>query len=178
VSEQKKMSAPQRRKLIIDRLKTAKDPITGSEFAEVTNVSRQVIVQDISILKATGEQIIATSQGYMYVSNDHENLDSRVIAVQHVSDLVREELYMIVDHGVTVKDVLVEHSVYGDLRASIMVSTRAEVDQFVTAITKTNAAYLLTLTEGVHLHTLEADSTEKIDAACAALKKADFLLEM
>lgn len=178
MSEQKKMSAPQRRKLIIDRLKPAEEPITGSEFAEIANVSRQVIVQDVSILKAKGEQIIATSQGYMYVSDDHSNLESRIIAVQHVSDHVREELYMIVDHGVTVKDVLVEHAVYGDLRASVMVSTRAEVDQFVTAITKTNAAYLLTLTEGVHLHTLEADSTDKIDAACAALKKANFLLEM
>src|SRR5690625_5310836 len=90
----------------------------------------------------------------MYVSDDHSNLESRIIAVQHVSDHVREELYMIVDHGVTVKDVLVEHAVYGDLRASVMVSTRAEVDQFVTAITKTNAAYLLRSEE----HTSELQS--------------------
>ncbi|RCK12089.1 HTH domain-containing protein [Bacillus licheniformis] len=64
--------------------------------------------------------------------------------------------------GVTVKDVTIEHPVYGDLTASIRVSTRKEVADFVKKISSTNAAYLSQLTNGIHLHTLEADDEEKI----------------
>lgn len=171
-----KMSAPARRQLIIERLKATEEPITGSKFAEETNVSRQVIVQDVSILKAKNEPIIATRNGYTYVSEHHSDRSTRIIAVNHTAEQVREELYLIVDHGVTVKDVSVEHPIYGDLRASLAVSNRVEVDQFVAAIAKNKANYLLALTAGVHLHTLEADSMQKIDDACAALQQANMLL--
>ncbi|CJQ30887.1 biotin repressor family transcriptional regulator [Streptococcus pneumoniae] len=83
---------------------------------------------------------------------------------------------MLVDHGVTIKDVKVEHPVYGDLTASIMVSNRFDVEQYLQKIENTNASYLSQLTDGIHLHTIEADSKEKLDAACEALDKAGFLV--
>ncbi|MGM2835564.1 3H domain-containing protein, partial [Bacillus cereus group sp. Bce025] len=43
-------------------------------------------------------------------------------------------------------------------------------------IENTNASYLSQLTDGIHLHTIEADSKEKLDAACEALDKAGFLV--
>jgi transcriptional regulator of NAD metabolism len=174
----KKILGEERRTLLLQWLKTSKHPLTGSELADRTNVSRQVIVQDISLLKAKNEPIIATSEGYIYLSAPNETLlFEQVIVCQHSPDETREELLLIVDHGVTVKDVKVEHPVYGDLSASVMVSNRVEVEQFLNKIKHTNAPFLSQLTDGLHLHTLEADSMEKLQAACHSLKDAGFLIE-
>ncbi|MER2142040.1 MAG: HTH domain-containing protein, partial [Priestia megaterium] len=48
---QKKILGEERRELILQWLKTENKPMTGSELSKRTNVSRQVIVQDISLLK-------------------------------------------------------------------------------------------------------------------------------
>lgn len=177
MKDDKKILGEERRELILQWIKERNEPITGGELSDRTNVSRQVIVQDISLLKAKNEPIIATSQGYMYL-NHHvkKEMHSRVVACSHSPERTIDELQLIVDHGVTVKDVIVEHPVYGDLTASIMVSNRREVELFVKKIRETNASYLSQLTEGVHLHTLEADSIAKLEAACTALKNAHFLI--
>lgn len=178
MKEEKKILGEQRRQLILQWLKESGQPLTGAELAAKTNVSRQVIVQDISLLKARNEPIIATSQGYLYLPTTVPNeIYTRVVACYHKPEQTKEELQLIVDHGVTVKDVKIEHPVYGDLTASVMVSNRQEVEQFIQKIEETNSSYLLQLTDGTHLHTLEADSPSKLDAACLALKKAGFLIE-
>ncbi|WP_077623900.1 transcription repressor NadR [Sediminibacillus massiliensis] len=178
MNEEKKPSGKARREQILKWLKEIDEPLTGGQIAKKNGVSRQVIVQDISLLKAKGEPIIATSQGYLYIRD--ENSDStlnRIIVCGHAPEQTREELYILVDHGVTVKDVRIEHPVYGDLTASIMVSSRIEVDQFLHKIEQTNAAYLSELTDGTHLHTIESDSIAKLDQACEALQKAGILLD-
>jgi uncharacterized protein len=86
-------------------------------------------------------------------------------------------LNLLVDHGVTVKDVKIEHGVYGDLTASIMVANRKEVQQFLKKVQSTNAAYLSELTEGIHLHTLSASSEKLLQEAEQALKEAGFLIK-
>ncbi|KXG11438.1 transcription repressor NadR [Anoxybacillus rupiensis] len=175
---EKKILGEKRRELILKWLKESGLPLTGAELAAKANVSRQVIVQDISLLKARNEPIIATSQGYLYLKTPAPNqIYTRTIACYHTPEQTKEELYLIVDHGVTIKDVKIEHPVYGDLTASVMVSSRQEVDQFIQKIKQTNSSYLLQLTDGTHLHTLEADSLAKLDAACQALQKAGFLIE-
>jgi transcriptional regulator of NAD metabolism len=177
MKNQTKMSATARQQLIMNRLQQTEHPITGSEFATQTNVSRQVIVQDVSILKAKGKPIIATSQGYMLMNQNEADIVRSVIICNHTAAQTLEELQIIVDHGVTVKDVIVEHAVYGDITASIRVSNRAEVNHFVKQIDDSNATYLSTLTAGIHLHTLEAAKTEQIEAACSALKEAGILVD-
>ena len=173
---QAKMSSVERQRLIMEQLKAGDQTITASEFARKTNVSRQVIVQDVSILKAKNEPIIATSRGYMLINRGKDDTNHRVIVCNHTPNQTLEELQIIVDHGVTIKDVIVEHGVYGDLTASIMVSNRAEANQFVQKINDSNASYLSTLTAGIHLHTLESDAMSKIEAACRALKAAGILI--
>ncbi|MDF0726782.1 transcription repressor NadR [Cytobacillus sp. S13-E01] len=178
MKDEKKILGESRRDLILEWLKDTREPMTGSELAAKTNVSRQVIVQDISLLKARNEPILATSQGYIYLNTEStSDTFERVVACYHTPGQTIDELTMIVDHGVTVKDVRIEHPVYGDLTASIMVSSRKEVDTFMTKIKETKSSYLSELTDGTHLHTLEANSTAKLDAACQSLKKAGFLLE-
>jgi transcriptional regulator of NAD metabolism len=176
--EQKKVLGEERRNLILQLLKTGNVPITGSELAARTNVSRQVIVGDITLLKAKNEPIIATSQGYMYLpAGMGAPQVERVIASKHKPEDTEEELNLLVDHGVTVKDVKIEHAVYGDLTASIMVSNRQDVKQFMAKLHTTKAALLSELTGGIHLHTITAADEKTLDKAEQALRKAGFLME-
>ncbi|GGN61406.1 MULTISPECIES: transcription repressor NadR [Oceanobacillus] len=177
MQSKEKMSSSERQQLIINELKKSKEPITASKFAEKANVSRQVIVQDVSILKAKNEPVVATSQGYIYMGNQPEdNLVRKTIVVNHTPEQTLEELYIIVDHGVTVKDVSVDHPVYGDITASIRVSNRREVDLFYENLRGPNVAHLSSLTNGLHLHTLEADSMEKIEEVCWKLDEIGILV--
>lgn len=179
MSEQKKILGEERRNFILHQLKESPSPITGSELAAKTNVSRQVIVGDITLLKAKNEPIIATSQGYIYVKYpSSDSFVQRTIASYHKPEETEKELNIIVDYGVTVRDVKVEHAVYGDLTASIMVSNRQEVKQFMKKISDSNASFLSALTDGIHLHTLSAKSEKALDKAVQALSEAGFLIEM
>lgn len=176
--KQKKLLGSDRREWILQQLKESSAPLTGSELAEKTNVSRQVIVGDITILKTKNEPIIATSQGYMYLKqNSVSPAFERIIASNHMREDTEEELNLLVDHGITVKNVRIEHPVYGDFSASIMVSNRQEVKQFMEKIKSTQATFLSELTGGIHLHTIAATSQEALDKAEAAMRDAGFLVE-
>ncbi|WP_462412362.1 3H domain-containing protein [Neobacillus sp. Marseille-QA0830] len=176
--EQRKILGEERRTLILQLLKDSSAPIRGSELAERTNVSRQVIVGDITLLKAKNEPIIATSQGYMYLKQAMgSTVYERTVACKHAPEDTEKELLLFVDHGVTVKDVKIEHAVYGDLTASIMVSNRQEVLQFMEKIRRTRAAFLSELTGGIHLHTISASNEGALGKAEAALRKEGFLME-
>ncbi|MDT9756349.1 transcription repressor NadR [Heyndrickxia coagulans] len=176
MAEKRKILGEERRHLILEWLQNSREPITGGELAKRTNVSRQIIVNDITLLKAKNEPILATSQGYLYIHPaGAENKVEKTLVCMHTREQVAQELNLLVDHGVTVKDVKVEHPVYGDLTASIMVSTRAEVARFIRRIEETNASYLSELTGGIHLHTVEATSGRQLEEAEQALKKADIL---
>ncbi|MFE8696863.1 transcription repressor NadR [Cytobacillus sp. FJAT-53684] len=179
MKDQRKVLGEERRELLLQLLKEKGEPITGSELASITNVSRQVIVGDITLLKAKGEPIIATSQGYMLLiqGGPHTTIVERIIASYHPPERTEEELNLLVDHGITVKDVKIEHPVYGDLTASVMVSNRKEVVQFMKKIKSTKASYLSELTGGIHLHTISAATNEKLDEAVEALKRANFWIE-
>ena len=179
MKEQRKILGDERRSLLLEILKASKTPITGGELAAKTKVSRQVIVGDITLLKAKNEPIIATSQGYLYMhTSSPVALAQRTVACSHLPEETEKELNLLVDHGVTVKDVRIEHPVYGDLTASIMVSNRREVKKFMEKINATNSSYLLELTEGVHLHTLEAQSEKVLDEAEEAMRRANFLIDL
>lgn len=178
MEESVKMTGENRQAHILESLKTATSPIKGAEFSKETNVSRQVIVQDVSILKAKGEPILATNQGYIYMKDEAKVMkETRTIVCKHIPEQTIEELNTIVDFGVTVKNVCVEHAVYGEITAIVNVSNRQEVLEFVEHMKKTNANLLSELTEGIHLHTIEADSMSQLDAACEALKAIGILIE-
>jgi len=173
-----KMSSTKRQQLIIDKLKKTNIPITGSEFAKMANVSRQSIVQDISLLKAKNIPILSTSQGYILNhSIGNEKNYHAVIICNHSRDRIEEELNILVNHGVTVKDIMIKHAVYGELTASVMVNNRSEVERFMKRIKDADAVSLSSLTDGIHYHTIAADSKEKIEAACKELKKAGILVK-
>ena len=176
---EKKYSAEERRDYLVSVLKEETKPIKGGELAKLCSVSRQIIVGDITLLKARNHPIIATPNGYLYLQNEESRTKSKsiIIASEHLPEDTEKELQLIVDCGVTVKDVRVEHPLYGDLTASIMVSNRSDVRQFIMKLKTTNAALLSQLTNGIHLHTLEAQTDEQLQHAIDSLRDAGFLIE-
>ncbi|MFC7364733.1 MULTISPECIES: transcription repressor NadR [Bhargavaea] len=175
-----KLKGDERRDLILKKLKDSGRPIKGAELAKICGVSRQVIVGDITLLKAHGESIMATSSGYVHLGSEapeRQGLLSRKIACTHTPDQTEKELNLIVDAGASVRDVTVEHPVYGELNAAIMVNNRHDVGQFVTRLNETGSPLLLELTGGPHLHTITADSEEILDRAEQALREHGFLTD-
>ena len=173
----KRKLGDERRELILQWLKASETALTGQEIAEKTNVSRQIIVQDISLLKARNEPIIATSQGYIYMNDKQSpNPFKKIIACYHPPHKTKDELLIMADFGIFVRDVVVEHAIYGEITASLMLKNRKDVDNFIKKMESTNASYLSDLTDGVHLHTIEAETEEQLDEVTSALEKAGFLL--
>ncbi|QSS99965.1 transcription repressor NadR [Pontibacillus sp. ALD_SL1] len=177
MSEQRKILGEERRHLLLHILRETGTPIKGGELAKRANVSRQVIVGDISLLKAKNEPIIATSQGYLYMKDAPSEVFERTVACVHSPEETKEELNILVDHGVVIKDVSVEHPVYGDLTATLRISNRKEVEDFVQKVASKKASYLLELTGGIHMHTITSKNEAHLQEAIDALEARGFLAQ-
>ncbi|HXF70940.1 MAG TPA: transcription repressor NadR [Thermoflexus sp.] len=164
-----------RRARILELLREAGRPLTGGELAQRLGTSRQVIVQDIAVLRAAGVEILATPRGYCLPSA--RPVHRALVAVRHTPDQTEDELTLLVDLGVEVVDVIVEHAIYGELRGSLHIASREDVRQFMEALRRTGARLLSELTEGLHLHTLEARSPEILERAREALRQRGYLVE-
>ena len=174
----KKLKGKERREWIASFLKEQEKAITGTELAQLANVSRQVIVNDVTLLKATNAPIVSTSQGYVWLA-DKENKSTiqKRVACKHQSHESEDELLTLVDAGVSVENVTVEHPVYGEITSPIHVSNRHDVEMFLKKVRDTDAPFLLELTSGVHLHLLSAASEEIMNRGIDALRKKGYLIE-
>ncbi|MFR6335402.1 MAG: transcription repressor NadR [Oscillospiraceae bacterium] len=168
------MEAASRRQAILDQLRTADRPVSASALAAGLNVSRQIIVGDIALLRAGGAEISATPRGYV-LPRATDGI-TRTIACRHTLAQTGQELDILVDNGCTVLDVIVEHPVYGQLTGQLQISSRYDVEQFLARIRDSDAAPLSMLTGGLHLHTLCCPNEDAYTRACAALKAAGLLL--
>lgn len=157
-------------------MRTHGAPIRGGELARHFRVSRQCLVQDVAILRASGEDIIATPRGYR-LPKGTRGLHRAILASCHEPERTEEELQILVDHGVKVLDVIVEHPLYGELRGSLMLESRADVQDFLEQVRSAKASLLSSLTGGVHLHTVEASRSEMISRAKTKLRARGFLLK-
>ena len=138
------MEAASRRQAILDRLRTADRPVSASALAAGLNVSRQIIVGDIALLRAGGAEISATPRGYV-LPRATDGI-TRTIACRHTLAQTGQELDILVDNGCTVLDVIVEHPVYGQLTGQLQISSRYDVEQFLARIRDSDAAPLSMLT--------------------------------
>ncbi len=171
------MTPEKRRSIIVELLSKASQPVAGSKLASELAVSRQVIVQDVSILRASGKEIIATPRGYMI--REHFVLRSykKTFAVRHNLKQMENELNIIVDAGGKVIDVIVEHPLYGELKGMLMLKSRHDVQKFVERTKTTGSKMLSDVTYGVHLHTVEAESDDIFSHIEADLDRAGYLLK-
>ena len=169
-------SSVKRRRLMLDWMREQKTPVSGGELAKYFRVSRQCVVQDIAILRAAGEEIIATPQGYR-LSPETVRSQRAVLACRHSREETEEELQILVDNGVRILDVVVEHALYGELRGTLMIESRVDLQNFMEHVKGARAPLLSSLTDGVHLHTVEASRPQMIARAKAQLKAKGFLLK-
>jgi len=167
----------ERRAALLALLKEHQRPITGTELAQRFGVSRQVIVQDIALLRAQGADIVATSRGYLYREGGTHRSVSRRLACRHSPAETRAELLAMVEAGCRVVDVIVEHPLYGEIRGLLLLETAADVEDFIRRFEAQRAQLLSSLTGGVHLHTLEAASPAAFERAEKALHRLGILLD-
>lgn len=167
------MEAAARRQAILDRLRTADRPVSASSLAAELNVSRQIIVGDIALLRAGGAGISATPRGYV-LPRATDGI-TRTIACRHTLEQTGTELDILVDNGCTVLDVIVEHPVYGQLTGQLHLSSRYDVGQFLQKVSRSGARPLSALTGGVHLHTILCPDEAAWHRVRAALDQAGFL---
>ena len=169
------MNAETRRRKIVEHLSQSTSPVSATVLAGIFSVSRQVIVGDIALLRAAGEEITATPRGYVITREDTGLI--KTVAVKHTIHQTAEELYIFVDNGCIVEDVIVEHHIYGQLIGQPQLASRYDVGQFLDRLEKGSATVLCSLTDGIHLHTLRCPNEAAFDRACRALKEVGFMLE-
>jgi transcriptional regulator of NAD metabolism len=162
---------------MLEWMGTRNGPVPGTELARHFRVSRQCVVQDIAILRAERNDILSTPQGYRVAAKQAPDAHRAVVACQHGPDRTEEELHIFVDNGVRVLDVIVEHALYGEMRGSLTIESRADVQEFLRRWRSTKASLLSSLTRGVHLHTVEASKPEMITRAKAELHSRGILLK-
>ena len=181
------MKASERRQIILEKLSRAAEPLSASALASQFGVSRQIIVGDIALLRAAGCEIMASPRGYITPVAAYSAAASpaslpqsfyrRRIACSHKSDQTGEELNILVDEGCRVLDVIIEHPLYGELTGNLMIATRDDVASFLEKSARLEAQPLSLLTEGIHLHTIEAPSLSALEQAMDRLAGKGILLK-
>lgn len=169
------MEGQERREKILELLNLSDEPISGSEFAKNLGVSRQVIVQDIALLRAVNKNILSTTKGYMLYQRENQKVN-RCFPVLHTTDQIEDELCTIVDNGGKILDVIVSHNVYGTISADLIISTRQDVYDFVNKVNSKKTVPLKELTHNQHFHTVEADSEQILDRIELALQQKGYLV--
>jgi hypothetical protein len=167
-----------RRKEIIRILESSVGPVKGTDLADRLGVTRQVIVQDVAVLRAAGEDIVATPRGYMLINPmQPKAITKTIVCKHHTHKEIEEELTAIVDLGGSIIDVIIEHPIYGEKRGVLMISSRQDVRDFMKSIENEGAQPLSTLTAGVHLHTIQVKKEENYEKIREELKCRGFLIE-
>ena len=165
-----------RREIILEELSKATKNVNATQLAEKFGVSRQIVVGDIALLRASGIDIVSNSRGYRLNKKSTGLLETK-LAVQHRPDQVEEELRLIVENGGTVVDVIIEHELYGEIKGTVDIKNDAEVTAFLNKVEQAHATLLSSLTDGIHLHTIQYPNEETLVKIKQALSQAGILLE-
>lgn len=175
VQMEKAINGSYRRKHIIEMLKKSDGPLSGAILGKENEVSRQVIVQDITLLRAEGYDIVATPRGYILNSSQDR---IRVIKTFHTPQQTEEELTTIVDLGGAVLETMVNHKAYGKISVPLNVRNRRDIKVFINQITSGKSGLISNVTSGFHFHKITADSEEILDEIEESLRKKGMLAEI
>lgn len=167
------MTGEERRNEILKEIKNSTVPVSGGKLAKQYEVSRQVIVQDIALLRAAGCDILSTNRGY-YIRQTKKA--ARVFKVSHTDKEMEDELNTIVDLGGRVADVFINHKVYGRIRAELNITSRRQIAEFLETIHSGKSSPLKNITSNYHYHTIEADSEKTLELIEKVLKEKHYLI--
>jgi transcriptional regulator of NAD metabolism len=174
--EEVTLEGSKRRELLIKTLIEATEPVSGGELSRLLGVSRQVIVQDIALIRASDTNIFSTTKGYLIYHNAHQSI-KRVFLVKHSTEQIEDELCAIVDNGGSILDVQVKHEIYGEIGTPLIIRNRQEVYDFVKKVQEKKIVPLKELTDGIHKHTIEADSEVILQRIEKVLEEKGYLIK-
>ena len=170
------MNGEQRRMKIRQMLAAAQQPLTGTGLAKELGVSRQVIVQDIALMRAENTAILSTNKGYLLRQDGSGDVQpKRVFFVRHTTDQVMEEFMTVIDLGGRILDVSVEHDLYGPIRADLLIENAQDAAEFVERLNACRDNPLKVLTDDCHFHTVCAPSEKLLDLIEMELRARGFL---
>lgn len=167
------MTGEERRAYIVEQIKKSDRPISGTKLAKICEVSRQVIVQDVALIRASGYDILSTNRGYII---QEQKSFQRTFKVQHTEEQVEEEMNGIVDLGGKLLNVRVNHKVYGRMEAELNIGSRRKVNEFMEDIRKGKSSPLMKITSNYHYHVVEAENEEILDEIEAMLEAKGILI--
>lgn len=167
------MKAEERRKQIVEILLSSPIPVSGSDLSKRLSASRQIIVQDISVLRGCGYDILSTHSGYVIAISP---LPQRVFKVRHTSAETEDELTCIVQNGGTVVDVFVWHKVYGKIEAKLNIFSLHSIEKFMEGIKSGRSTELMHITDGYHYHTVRAENEQILENIYNELKKRNYIV--
>ena len=167
------MTGQERRDAMIEIIQNSEKPVSGTALAKQFAVSRQVIVQDIALIRAAGYEVLSTHRGYLL---GQKNSVTRIFKVSHTDEEIADELNLIVDLGGKVLDVQINHKVYGRMKADLGIHSRKQVQDFIVEIRSGKSSPLKNITSNYHYHTVEADSEEVLDLIGKELNKRGYLV--
>ena len=171
------MDGDNRRTQILAILEKNTQPLSGTELAAQLGVSRQIIVQDIALLRAVNRNILSTNRGYVLLANEKRDTKlKKIVKVKHTDEQIKDELYTIADCGGQVRDVVVEHPIYGQIAVDLIINSRRDADIFVKQVEENDTKPLNNLTDGVHYHTIEADSEQILEEVEKCLQEKGYLI--
>lgn len=167
-----------RRTAIIVYLERQSGPVSGTELAKQFGVSRQVIVQDIALLRAENRSIISTNKGYrLFHPQEKQSGYTAVITVNHTEEQALEEMLSVVDYGGSMLDVFIDHDLYGQIRANLVINDADDATEFCHKLSQNNSRPLRELTEGNHYHTISAPSEKILELIRKELQEKGILVD-
>jgi len=169
------MTGEERRNGIVETLRTAGGPLSGTALGRACGVSRQVVVQDIALLRRGGVPVVSTNRGYVLLPGNAR--PTRVLKCHHSIEEALEELDIVVDLGGCVEDVFVNHRAYGVISSRLDVRNRRDARRFMDDINSGVSTPLMNLTNCYHFHHVSADSQELLGEIEIALSERGFLAE-
>ena len=171
------MTGTERRATILQMLKSQDTPLSGTALAKEFGVSRQVIVQDIALIRADSHGILSTNKGYLFRADSGETRQpKRVFFVKHTTDQVLDEFLTVTELGGTVLDVAVEHDLYGQIRVDLLIETPQDARDFMDRLLHCRDNPLKVLTDDCHTHTVAAPSEKLLDIIEGELREKGYLL--
>ena len=158
------MSGEKRRENLLKILQESEKPVSGTKIAKMFEGSRQVIVQDIALIRAENHNILSTNKGYIYRTNSvEEELPKRVFFVRHSTDQVLDEFMTVIELGGRILDVAVEHELYGQIRVDLLIENAQDALDFARRLSHCKDNPLKVLTDDCHFHTVSAPSEKLLD---------------
>ncbi len=168
------MNGAERRTRILELLRNSREPVSGTALAKELGVSRQVIVQDMALLRTgQGAEVLSTYRGYLLL--EQEQPCRRVFKVRHSREETGKELELIVDEGGRVEDVFVYHRVYGVVRGQLNITSRSDIQEFLKRLADSSSTPLMQITDDFHYHTVAASDGAVLDRIHRSLEANGFL---